>query len=223
VVEHEAKADDDAKVKKARRLGIAVMAFAAGLFVFAAVWNAGAFQSHWKRKNPLINPIRVVAVKDGALTLESGRVLRPAGIVRAVDVSSSSFDQALRVATFQGVVVTRDLGDGRALLLAEPKFYNWCGTSQRDLGWMGSCYQMPLSEAMVFLNYAVIDAAQQGLTARERWRIEGASTLTRSWEDGPVPLSSRGDSFRYEASSRYFDPAQYDDVLAAVWREAPVE
>jgi hypothetical protein len=221
-VEHNRDTQGGRGVAKARRLGIAVVVLAAGLFVFAMMWNAGVLRrENWTRETPLVDPVKVVAVKDGALTLEDGRVLRPAGISPAADVAPSLFDEALRAATLQGVVVTREFGDGRALLLAEPKFYNWCGTCGCD-GWMGTYYRMPLSEAMVFLKYATIDTTQDGMTARERWRIEGANKFMAN--DGPARMSMRSRSFRYESDARFFvDPDQYDQTLELIWTPPPAE
>ena len=111
-------------------------------------------RERWVRDNPMKNAIGVVAVRNGAVTLADGRIFRPAGVSRAEAISTEEYDRALRVIVRQGVVVIRDLGDGRAFLRTEPKFYNWCGTSGTFTHWAGSYIQCPLSELLIYAGYA---------------------------------------------------------------------
>ncbi len=112
----------------------------------------------WRRPNPLHAPIARIYVADGAVHLADGRALCPAGVRRHDNISPEEFDDALRVLTAQGVVVERDLGDGTALMIVEPKFAETCGTcASRRSGlerWRGDYIQCPLSEALVAFGLA---------------------------------------------------------------------
>lgn len=97
-------------------------------------------------------------VADGAVHLADGRAFCPAGVRRLDKVTPEEFDDALRVLTAQGVVVERDLGDGTALMVVEPKFAQSCGTyASRQTGlerWRGDYIQCPLSEALISFGLA---------------------------------------------------------------------
>lgn len=177
----------------------------------------------WERETPLRAPVAVTDVRDGVMTLADGRTFRPAGIQRRESVSQDAYDDTLRVIAAQGVIVTRDIGDGSALLLAEPRFYNWCGTR----GYQGNprarlagfYVQCPLSEAMIHWGYAVPDLDQEGLTPHERWRLEGAEHI------GGVPGEPRQVSrelvaLRLDGNERLM--TDFDGVVALMWKPPPV-
>lgn len=139
--------------------------------------------------------------------LADGRRFAPAGVKRKASVSQSDFDTALRIACAQGVEVTRDLGDGRAFLLADPKFWNWCGTHDGWRHWAGGTVSCPLSEFLVLAGYAEFDDRQEGLTDRERCRFV---MLLDMWypTECPLSLSAPRGMFCFESrvtSLRYLD------------------
>lgn len=175
----------------------------------ACAWYLTPQQRRWTREHPLVNPLRVAAVSDGALTLADGRVLRPAGVWRAPGVSAADFDQFLTVATAQGVVITRDLGDGRAFFLAEPRFYNWCGTSRT---WAGSYLQCPLSETLIWSRRAE-PALDDPLSAFEKWRLEGTTHLRAP---GPAGLSADLTAIRFDGSCRLL--TDLEPAIEAAWQ-----
>lgn len=178
----------------------------------------------WTREQPLVDPIGVTEVRSGELVLNDGRVVRPAGVRRADSISPEEYDFALRVVAAQGVVIRGDLGDGRAMLTAEPRFYNWCGTrgyrGNPFAHWAGSFIQCPVSEFMIHAGYAEADTEQPGLSVREQWRLEGAGEIARSFD---LPLSARGETmaFRYEGSERMF--TDYETWLEVSWMPPPDE
>lgn len=174
----------------------------------------------WSRPAPLVGAARVAAVRDGVLTLDDGRALRPAGIVPAAGVSAEAFDAALRVATAQGVLVERELGDGRAQLLAEPRFYNWCGTRRGWTRWAGISAPRQLGTLMVQLGYADPDAGQEGLTALERWRLEGSRRLRRN-DEAPVSISEHAQAFRFDTGLA-IPPEQLDLEIESVFEPPPL-
>ncbi|MEZ6241477.1 MAG: hypothetical protein R3B57_00385 [Phycisphaerales bacterium] len=165
-----------------------------GVLVVAKVYNASR-QPTWKRETPLIDPLRVVSVSDGVLQLEDGRKLRPAGIEPAEAVTQEEFDRFLKIATAQGVVVDRVVSDDRALLTVEPRFWNWCGTSQRDLHWAGSYIRAPLSELAILCAYAIPDLELAGLTGRDVWRLQGCFDLC--YTDEPDSLRDDLNAIEY--------------------------
>jgi hypothetical protein len=174
----------------------------------------------WERQNPLGSPVAVVSVHDGVVTLADGRVFRPASVVRRESVEPALYDDAIRAVCAQGVELQRELGDGQAFLLAEPKFYNWCGTRTGLTRWAGSCFQCPVSELLVHLGYAELDATQSDLSARERWRLEGAAGGLRR-EDQPIRLSREMKAFRYDPSFNVY--RDLDVELEYWWKPPPTE
>lgn len=197
-------------------------AISASVLVIASVacfmlMDNGAFSVPvWKRENPLAHPIAVLSVRDGVLTLADGRAFRPAGVGRRSTVSAKEFDEALRVMAAQGVEVIRDRGDGTAFLLGEPKFDNWCGNSQAR--WAGTFYQAPLSELLVYAEYAYQDIRQPNLTPRERWRLEGVRRVV-GMADQPAYIWLDQQALRYDGMATYFET--YDETLELVWKPAP--
>lgn len=190
---------------------------------FLVLSGSGAFNTEvWKREHPLVGPSAVAGVRDGVIALADGRAFRAPGVGRRGDVSADEYDRALRATVAQGVVVVRDLGDGRAFLLAEPGFYNSCGTRNYNgnpwARWAGSYLRCPLSELLVQSGYAHASPGQPGLTPRERWRLEGVEHITFRG-DTPRRISLDDAALEYESSERYF--ADYDATLAMLWKPPP--
>ncbi|MBX9737600.1 MAG: hypothetical protein K2X32_11810 [Phycisphaerales bacterium] len=176
----------------------------------------------WYRENPLVDPVSVISVHEGKITLRDGRVFRPAGVQRAKNVSPDEFDTALRVMCAQGVVLIRDLGDGSAFLLAEPKYYNPCGTRNHNgIPWQrsaGRYFQCPLSEFLIQSGYAVCDLNRPGLTARERWRLEGVEHIA-GVDPEPRWIAVEIAAFRQGGDERSFE--DYDATLELMWKPPP--
>lgn len=214
----------DCCMKKWKRLimaGVAVIATATVSLLFLA--SSGFFQTEiWDRQRPLVDPLQVTTVLEGGLVLVDGRVVRPAGVRRRESVAPADYDQAIRTMVSQGVVVTRDVDDGSAFLLVEPRFYNWCGT--RGYGgkpwarWAGAYIQCPLSELLVYAGYAAPDLDQPGLTARERWRLEGAEHFGQPQKE-PMKCLPSLNALRFAADLRHFD--DYETSLETTWIPAP--
>jgi hypothetical protein len=203
--------------RRGRILGLAIAAVVVVVIGLPVASEFLVFE-YWTRETALVAPIKVTRVEAGALTLEDGRVVRPAGIRRRDNVDASEYDRALRTAVAQGIVVKRGLGDGRVFLVAEPKFYNWCGTHDAFRHWAGTYLQLPLSEFLVHSRYAQFEAAEEGLTPRERWRLEGIGHIAKG-EEGLLRISTNGASFRYEGSERFLcDP---DGLIEAMWKPPP--
>jgi hypothetical protein len=206
-----------------RTLAIVAVTAVAAFVTFFVLSENGVFDFDvWYRENPLVRPIAVTSVLDGTMTLADGRVLRPAGVRRADGVPTEGYDRAIRLMCDQGVVVIRDLGDGSAFLVAEPKFYNWCGTRGHNgnpwARWGGSYFQLPMSELLVQSGYATPAWDQAGLTARERWRLEGVEHIGGIAE-APVRISEKLAAFRYDGSVR--DLSDYDATLELMWKPPP--
>lgn len=132
------------------------------LFIVPALLFGGLYWSanqprEWQRPAPLIDAVSAFSVENGMVTLADGRSLRPAGVEPSV--SGEQFDDALGIATAQGVVVTKDLGDGSAILMVEPKFYNWCGTGRMA----GRYLPVDLSAVLVERGYAKLDPSYEFL------------------------------------------------------------
>jgi hypothetical protein len=210
------------------RSGLKTLGFVAGVVIATlallyVLTERGVFNTEvWERDTPLRGAVPVTSVRDGVVTLADERSFRPAGVRRADGVSTDAFDDAIRVTCAQGVVVTRDLGDGSAFLLAEPKFYNWCGTrgyrGNPWARWAGSYFQCPVSELLVQCGYATADTEQAGLTTRERWRLEGVGHV------GGIPESPRRiapslDAIEYDADVRCFE--DLDGAIELMWKPAP--
>jgi hypothetical protein len=209
---------------KAISVRIAALATAAAVcWVISA--NFSVAPEVWKRESPLVSPIAVLSVQDGTLTLADGRTFRPAGVGRRSTISASDYDEALRVISAQGVAVLRDRGDGTAFLLAEPRFYNWCGTCARRYAgqpgsrWMGTFYQAPLSELLVFTGYAYPEVHQPNLTERERWRLEGVRHAFGDLDVRPLDLSPELSALSYDGRLSLFQ--SYDNTLELSWKPAP--
>ncbi|MBY0311107.1 MAG: hypothetical protein K2W85_03465 [Phycisphaerales bacterium] len=139
---------------------------------------------NWVRNAPLSDPIIVRTVQDGTLILEDGTSVRPAGVRRAPGVPSAEYDSALAIMVAQGVIVHRVCDDGSAFLIAEPRFYNYCGTrrtlglfSTRTAGWY---FRYPLSELLVHSGFAEPDPFSITLSANDRWRIDGMHHIGKS-------------------------------------------
>lgn len=200
-------------------LGLTVLA----VVVFFVVVLSGALNTEvWERSSPLANAVPVTGVAAGVITLQTGGTFRPAGIRRRESVTPTEYDEALRTATSQGVVLICDLGDGRAFFMAEPRFYNWCGTrGYKGRPWAhlaGVYFQAPLAEILIASGYAEFDASQNGLSPRERWRLEGAGQLGRL-DDEPVRIAPDLSAFRYSFSVAEF--ANYDQYLELLWKPPP--
>lgn len=177
----------------------------------------------WTREHPLVNPVAAIGVRDGVISLADGRNFRPAGIRMKTGTSAGEFDKVLMTMVAQGVVVERDLGDGRAVLICEPKFYNWCGTrgcgakNRRDR-WAGGYFQCPLGPLLVVSGYAEAVLDEPGLDEINKWRLEGASA-TLAYSDRRFSRSRGGDSFAYDAWVR--ELSDLDKTLALRWKDPP--
>ncbi|MBL8760273.1 MAG: hypothetical protein JNL50_03140 [Phycisphaerae bacterium] len=203
------------------RLSIAFLATSI-LLVVTGIIHAPLIP-YWQRINTLAAPIGVIKVQDGKVTLTDNRVFAPAGIVPAPGITPDQFDQALRVATMQGVEVTRDLGDGRAIMRAEPKFYNWCGTCgerrTRGFYWRGDSVGCDLAQVLILTHYARFDPATTLLKPIERWRLDAMTHVFESeLQAGPCFISEPSKAFRYLGSERYMGDDQF---LEYVWKVAP--
>jgi hypothetical protein len=171
----------------------------------------------WIRNKPLAAPLAVSSVSNGSIALANGSVLRPAGIVRSPSVSEEQYDAALRTMTAQGVEV-RDLVSGEAAMLqAEPKFYNWCGTSSRR--WPGSYFQCGVSEAMVYLGYADLDMTTATLKPLDQWRIEGARHI-RDIEQPRTDINDRISAFSYSGGAKILE--DFDSWIEVLYQPPPL-
>lgn len=168
-------------------------------------------EESWRRPNPLMNPIGVVEVRDGMITLEDGRVVQPAGVVPAQGISAESWDLFLRVSTAQGIRVERMLGNDCAMLRVEAKFYNWCGTS-RSRGWAGDYVQAGLSELAILCGYADLAPDQSELTEQELWRLRGCVELRLDQE--PFRISESSNALRFDSVA--FMLRDLDNYIEAV-------
>lgn len=209
--------------RRPRTIDFLFAGMAVAMGVFFALSENGAFNTEiWKREDPLVNPIAITSVRDGAITLADGRTIRPAGVRRRTSVAAEDYDHALRLVGAQGVVVIRDLGDGTAFLLAEPKFYNWDGTRNYEGSpwkrWAGSYLRCPVSEFLILSAYASPAPEQAGLTEHERWRLEGVDHLGGIGES-PRRISDALAAFRYDGSESYL--SDYDTNLELIWKAPP--
>ena len=153
-------------------------------------------EESWRRPNPLMNPIGVIEVRDGMITLEDGRVMQPAGVVPAQGISAEAWDQFLRVSTAHGVEVERVPDEDRALLRVEAKFYNWCGTCRsRGGNWAGDYVQAGLGELAILCGYADLAPDLDELTERELRRLRGCVELRLGQE--PIRISGSSNAFRF--------------------------
>jgi hypothetical protein len=172
----------------------------------------------WTREHPLVQPIAVSSVLDGVIVLNDGRAFRPAGIRRSDRVSILEFDRAVWAAVQQGITVVQDLGDGRAFLTVEPKFYNWCGTHGIWTRWLGRYVQCPLSELLIYTNYASENSEEPGLTDYQRWRLEG-TRLIDSRDAEPRMLSPDATAFRIESGEERL--SDLDVWVELMWKPPP--
>jgi hypothetical protein len=212
--------NDVTPITRNATLAAAALLLVVGLLTLLSLVGVFDFDV-WERDAPLLNPIAVTGVHNGTLMLADGRTLRPAGVRRIDGVSIEDYDRALRVMTAQGVVVLRDLGDGSAFLLSEPRFYNWSGTRNYKgnawARWGGSYLQCPLSELLIQSAYAESDLDQSGLTARERWRLEGVRQI--GVDKSPTRISEGLAALRYDGNERFL--RDYDAVLEMLWTPPP--
>ncbi len=202
-----------------RVLSVLAAAFIVSI-VIGGLFLVGAFNRDvWDRDAPLHTPIALKEVRDGVIILADDRAYRPAGITRRDDVSPADFDAALRTVAAQGILVDRDLGDGRAFLHAEPKFYNHCGYRNRwGRHWAGRYVNCDASLALVTSGYARIDLDQPGLSDLDRWRFEGLDHLI-SIPPSPQRISDGLVAFDTTAQEHHL--AAYDTTLAIVWHPPP--
>lgn len=203
----------------------AVVALSAAWVAYQVAGENGLFNTEvWVREAPLAEAVAVSKVENGTITLSDGRSLRPAGVARRDGVSVEEFDAAIRTAVAQGVAVTRDLGDGRAFLRAEPRFYNWCGTRGYQgnpwAHWAGSYLQMPLSELLIHAGYAKANLDEEGLAGRERWRLGGVQHIAAGINESPVRISTESTAFRYDGSERYLS-TDCDEWVESLWKPPP--
>ena len=196
-----------------RGLWIAVL-LAGLLMSFLVCGEQGIFvREVWTRERPMVGAIDIRSVRDGLMTLADGRVVRPAGVQRGVNISRQDYDLAIQVATAQGVVVTRDLQNGSALVEVEPKFFNSCGTTfSWWTHWAGEYIQLPLSELLIHTGYAT-QIEDSALTLKEVWRLNGVEKVT-GISQPPTKISTRLSAFRFDGSARHLDE-DYEFLLGA--------
>ncbi|MCC6228765.1 MAG: hypothetical protein IT432_06010 [Phycisphaerales bacterium] len=178
----------------------------------------------WTREHPLTSPIAVVSVKDGVVTLSDGRSFAPAGVERAQIITPAKYDEALAAATDQGVEVLLDLGNGRAVLMCEPRFRNTCGTrgykGDRHAWWAGGTYGCRLSELLICSGYAIITTDKSELPPREQWHLEATvatfpSPPQSGWEFRRL---TKGRAFSFTPEILYLGDEQ---MYTAVYKEPP--
>ncbi len=218
---------------------VQITLIAAGILLVPALVApfAGLRPPQWKRESPLAHAIAVTNVSNGTITLADGRTLRPAGITRRANITAAQFDEALRIMTAQGITITRDLGDGTALLHCEPRFYNTCGTSQQGRffrpGWAGSYLPCPLSELLIIAAYA--DPTPESpndtestspaaplttpLTPHERWRLQ-AATHIRGTRTTPDRIFATETALQLNPEAHLYDH-EYDTLSEVVWQPPP--
>lgn len=168
----------------------------------------------WNRPSPLVGAVPVVSVHDGVMVLADGRAFTPDGVRRANGLAPEQFDLVLRVAGAQGVVVERDLGDGRAMVTVEPRFYNGCGSHSGWTRWAGSYVRHTLSQFLVLMGYAAFDPSQAGLTPMERWRLEGAAHIAGRPADLPW---APGAAFHFSGAMGELSP-NLDEYITCLWQ-----
>lgn len=151
----------------------------------------------WDRPSPLSNPIQVINVQAGILTLADGTKVTPIGIKPSGQVSQEIYDNFLRIATAQGVQVIEQTVDGRAIIQAEPKFYNWCGNCRGSRNWAGTYVTCDLSALAIRCNYAEPDTTQTGLSLRLQWLLDGILSLR--YDDEPVRINPSLNALRYDS------------------------
>ncbi|CAN5686448.1 hypothetical protein BH11PLA1_BH11PLA1_02330 [soil metagenome] len=197
--------------------------FLAGGVAYLAICTDFFLTEVWRREHPLLAPLTVQRVEDGVLTLADGRRFRPAGIVKTESVTVQEFDTALRVACAQGVEIVRDCGDGRAFLRVEPRFYNWCGTRGYEgrpwAHFAGEYDPAPLSEFLVYCGYATTDLSQPDLTARERWRLEGAIRFAEQLKKPLYFVESRN---AFELGGDVCQGSDYDELVQLLVSPPPL-
>lgn len=219
----------DESLQSNRRLGILlvgalVVSIVAVAAYFTLEFSGVLDRDVWTREHPLTSPIAVVSVKDGVVTLSDGRSFAPAGVERAQTITPAKYDEALAAATDQGVEVLFDLGNGRAALLCEPKFYNTCGTrgykGDRHAWWAGGTYGCRLSEFLTCSGYAIIAGSKSELPPREQWRLEATvATLPSPPQSGwDFRRLSKGRAFPFTPEILHVGDEQ---MYAAVYKDPP--
>lgn len=222
---------------------VQIILIAAGILLVPALVApfAGLRPPQWKRELPLAHAIAVTNVHDGTLTLADGRTLRPAGITRRANTTAAQFDQALRIMTAQGITITRELGDGTALLHCEPRFFNTCGTSKQGRffrpGWAGSYLPCPLSELLIIAAYAdpMPESPPESpndtestspaapltptLTPHERWRLQ-AATHIRGPRTTPDRIFEKETALQFSPEAHLYD-REYNTLSEVVWQPPP--
>lgn len=195
------------------KLCISVLLIILSIVVVRAMLRQGS----WQRASPLADPITVRSVEGGVLVFADGRRLKPAGVERRDEVATDEYDAFLHAATAQGVEIIRSVDSSSAILIAEPKFWNWCGTSNQR--WPGSYIRWPLAELLIISNYADPDSdAHATMAEDERDRLASAirfrgSASLEPWrvsEDTTQIIYSSTASIGPELDSylKYFEDAE---------------
>jgi hypothetical protein len=198
-----------------RVLAVLVVLIGVGTVARHAVMPRGT----WVRENPLVDPLAVIEVRDGLIVLEDGRAFAPAGVVPRADIAPEVYDGFLLAVLAQGVVVDRVVSDGVAVMTAEPRFFNTCGTSSRRVP--GTFHRGSIGVILAFGGYAVLDAEAEGLTEYERWRHRGVQAimdeLPRSFDE---PLRFQQDRIPLSTDLALFLKFGIDRTIK-LWTEQP--
>lgn len=165
----------------------------------------------WDRANPLPNPIKVINVSAGILTLADGSQVTPIGINPSELVSPDVYDDFLRAATAQGVQIGKRTHDNRAVIQAEPRFYNWCGTNNGFKHWAGTYIPCDLSALAIICNYAQRDTTQTDLSPQVRWRLDGTASLR--YDEEPIRISTDLKAFRLDSIAYSLQDLDYSIEL----------
>jgi hypothetical protein len=131
------------------------------------------------REHPLKAPIKIVNVR-GAVLMSACRNYRIAGVkMPSNPARAARAHSLLQVITAQGVEVVRQVSPATSgyLLRCEPRFWNWCGTSD-VAAWFK---QLPLNELLISLGAAEFDRSAVGLTDEERIRLEDADWVGKHY------------------------------------------
>lgn len=204
-------------------MGLAGLVAAGGVFFLVLPGLGIVVREVWTRGVPLVAPLVATSVHDGAITLADGRTFRLAGVARREGVPAAEYDGALRAMVAQGVVVVRDLGNGSALLVGEPRFHNWCGTHRGWTHWAGALIQCPLSELLVLGGWADANPTESGLTSREAWRIEGVvHAFSVSSRPRRVLTLREGPAIDFSSDEwALSDQERCDRFIEDVWKAPP--
>jgi hypothetical protein len=187
------------------RLLIPVAIIAVVLCLVLAAWLPSRRSE--SRPNPLANPIRIVGISSAGLELADGRTLRPAAVALPEDPEAHSAAlEFIHIAVAQGVEVIRELEDGSALLLCEPRFYNWCGTCRTRAWYLRS----GLSELLIRAGHASPVLPWPGLDPAEAQRIETVTAMAEVSRHGEPETVRPGIGIRYD--SHYRDLERLDEL-----------